>query len=294
MLRIFSRRRLLPVALLVAFVLPVAGAPGARRAVRLLIVVAHPDDELIVAATTYRLAQELGDTVDQFVITNGEGGYRYSTLAEKLYGAKLTTEAVGRSKLPDIRKRELLSAGRILGVRAHYFADEPDRDNTTDPRDVLDGVWNVPRILETLQELLAREHYDFLVTGLPRADLGGHHLAAVQLTLRAAAAFDGHPKPVVLGAYFTAEPYAAPAGSPYGGFSGPPDFDFDRKQSFGFNNALNYQIIANWVIAEHKSQGLYQTNVNRFTNEYFWIYDRDKADNRARAMKLFGTLNLKK
>ena len=32
----------------------------------------------------------------------------------------------------------------------------------------------------------------------------------------------------------------------------------DRTVKFGFRNALDYQIIVNWVIAAHKSQGAYQ------------------------------------
>ena len=36
---------------------------------KVLIVVAHPDDEYMVAATTYRLVRELDWTADQVVIT---------------------------------------------------------------------------------------------------------------------------------------------------------------------------------------------------------------------------------
>ena len=50
-------------------------------------------------------------SVDLALITNGEGGYKYSTLAEDIYGLELTDEEVGRKYLPDIRKKEL-EAGR--------------------------------------------------------------------------------------------------------------------------------------------------------------------------------------
>ncbi len=293
MLRPPSRRGLLPALVVsaVAFVVAFTCTPEAQTPVRTLLVVAHPDDELVAAATIYRLAQERGEIVDQFVITNGEGGYRYSTLAEKVYGANLTKEEVGRSLLPDIRKRELLAAGRILGVRAHYFLDEPDRENTADPNAVLGGIWDVPRILGALEARIRHEHYDYLMTALPRADIGGHHLAAVQLALRAVEALDPNEAPVVLGGYFTPEPFEAPAGSPYGGFSGAPDYDFDRERAFGFNNALDYQIVANWVIAEHKSQGLYQKNVNSFAHEYMWVYERDTGGHLDRAKALFALLD---
>lgn len=80
---------------------------------------AHPDDEYYFAATTYRTAVELHGVVDQLVITNGEGGFHYSSLAEPYYHKTLTTEAVGRKELPAIRKEETLNAGRILGIQNH-------------------------------------------------------------------------------------------------------------------------------------------------------------------------------
>ena len=57
---------------------------------KLLIVVAHPDDEYMFAATTYRLVRELHWVADQVVITNGESGYRYASLAEAIYGTRST------------------------------------------------------------------------------------------------------------------------------------------------------------------------------------------------------------
>src|SRR5579859_7055509 len=82
---------------LAAFVLLLALAAAAQSAPpRVLLVVAHPDDELCFAVTVYKITHELGGTVDQVVITNGEGGYRFSLLAEDYYGVKLTDEAVGR------------------------------------------------------------------------------------------------------------------------------------------------------------------------------------------------------
>ncbi len=63
---------------------------------KVLIVVAHPDDEYYFAATVYRLAVQLGAIVDELIITDGEGGFRYSTLAEPYYKKKLTVERIGR------------------------------------------------------------------------------------------------------------------------------------------------------------------------------------------------------
>ena len=95
-------------------------AGPARR--KLLIVAAHPDDEYAFAATTYRLTHELGWIADHVVITNGEAGYRYSALAEAVYGVGLTGESEGRSRLPAIRKRETLAAGKVLGHTPPLFS----------------------------------------------------------------------------------------------------------------------------------------------------------------------------
>jgi N-acetylglucosamine malate deacetylase 2 len=254
-----------------------------------LFVVAHPDDELIAAASIYRLAKERGAIVDQLVITNGEGGYRYSTLAERVYGLELTKEDVGRRELPDIRKRELLSAGKILGVRAHYFLDEPDRGNTADPKDVA-GVWNVSAVLARVKGLIEREKYDVVFTGLPRTDIGGHHIAAAQLAIQAVKQIAAASRPTLFAVHYAGDAFATAPDSEAAGFSGAPDYDFDRARKFGFNNALDYSIIANWVIAEHKSQGLYQTNVNKFAHEFWWVFNRTDATAAAKAKEVFGLL----
>src|SRR5580704_3390312 len=76
---------------------------------KLLIVVAHPDDEYACAATTYRMVRELGWTADQLVVTNGESGYRYASLAEVFYNASLTHDGDDRGRLAGIRKQEAIS-----------------------------------------------------------------------------------------------------------------------------------------------------------------------------------------
>lgn len=104
-------------ATLLPAVLPAETAPR-----KLLIVVAHPDDEYAFAATTYRLVRECGWTADQVVITNGESGYRYAALAETFYGVSLAATGEGRANLSEIRKKEARNAGRILGIREFFFS----------------------------------------------------------------------------------------------------------------------------------------------------------------------------
>ena len=73
-------------------------AQSAAGAPKILIVVAHPDDEYAFAATVYRIIDELGGTVDQLVLTNGEGGFRYSRLAEAYY--RIAVDAGGCWPIP--------------------------------------------------------------------------------------------------------------------------------------------------------------------------------------------------
>ncbi|MBK6879153.1 MAG: PIG-L family deacetylase [Ignavibacteria bacterium] len=48
---------------------------------KVLVVTAHPDDDAVFAATNYKIVHDLGGIVDLALVTNGEGGYKYSTLA---------------------------------------------------------------------------------------------------------------------------------------------------------------------------------------------------------------------
>src|SRR4051794_21687637 len=137
-------------------VLPAAvAAPDTGR--KLLIVGAHPDDEYACAGTTYRLVRELGWTADEVVITNGEGGYRYSALAETVYGKPLASE---RDSLAAIRKEETLRAGKILGIRRHTFLDQKDLGFAADPAQADASYWDQARVVESVRSILSRGQYD--------------------------------------------------------------------------------------------------------------------------------------
>lgn len=270
------------------------GCTAALAAPRVLIVVAHPDDESCFAATTYRIAKELGGTVDQLVITNGEGGYRYSLLANKIYNLDLTNEEVGRKYLPDIRKQELLNAGRILGVRDHFFLDQPDPGYTQDVQAAF-AAWDDELVKLDLSDLLARGHYDFIFALLPTAGTHGHHKAATIFALRAVEALPEAARPVVLGCTF-ARPGQGPGFAGLEGFPetqplpDAPIFHFDREVKFGFQDKLSYQIVVNWAIAEHKSQGLFETAFNGRRFEDFMVFKLDGAAGLARTKALFEQL----
>ena len=243
---------------------------------KILIVVAHPDDEYYFAATVYRLAQELNATVDQVVITNGEGGFRYSTLAERYYGVALTDEKTGRSRLPEIRKKETLAAGRILGIRHHHFLDQHDNRFSLDVGEAMDHVWNHEHIRKSLVGILRHERYDFIFTVLPRASTHGHHQAATLLAIEASKQVSPGLRPVILGA----EPGRLRDSIEYSGLAAFPEthatsdgpaFVFERMRSFGYQGALRYDIVVNWVISEHKSQGMFQNDVAKHDVERFWV-----------------------
>jgi LmbE family N-acetylglucosaminyl deacetylase len=269
---------------------PVAGSP------RVLLVVAHPDDEYNFAAATYRIAKELSGVVDQVVVTNGEGGFRYSDLAERFYNEQLTDEALGRARLPEIRRRETLAAGRILGIRHHYFLNQKDSRYTLDPAEAF-STWNVEGVTREIVSLLTRERYDFVFTMLPAMDTHGHHQAATLIAQSAVSRVPAEFRPVVLAAdpAVGAQPvreFAALPGHPgTQPLDGVPVFRFDRNAHFGFRQSLTYQVVVNWMIAEHKSQGLFQNECNRLDEERFWLFEQNPPDALARTEKLFNLLH---
>lgn len=253
---------------------PAPHPPGQRK---LLMVVAHPDDEYAFAATTYRLVRELGWAADQVIVTNGEAGYRYSTLAEAVYGVALSRESDGRAHLPAIRKEEAVRAGKILGIRRHYFLDQKDSGFATDAASADSSNWDRARVLSAISEQLVRERYDAVFTLLPTAETHGHHRAATLLALEAVARLPQDQRPLFFGVEPRAKSdaplrFAGLASQPLTAIvKAEPVFVFDRTTSFGYKNALDYQIVVNWVIAEHKSQGLFQKDSGVHELEQFWL-----------------------
>lgn len=253
---------------------PLAGAAGPK----ILIVVAHPDDEYAFAATTYRLVRELGWSADQVVITNGESGYRYSALAEAFYGVPLADERDARARLPDLRKEETMRGGKILGIRQHYFLDQRDLGFLSDAAAADASNWDRPHLLAVISGLLARERYDAVFTLLPTVQTHGHHRAATILALEAVARLPEDQRPL----FFGVEPQARVA--PPLDFTGVPSepltatqsaepvLTFDRDTPFSRQSSLSYQVVVNWVIAEHKSQGLFQMDAGRHDLERFWLF----------------------
>src|SRR5262249_45725582 len=142
---------------------------------KLLIVVAHPDDEYAFAASTYRLVREAGWIADEVTITDGESGYRYATLAETFYGMDFTGGGWGRARLAAVRKQEAQQAGKVLGIRDHDFLDQKDTGFDSDKAAAHSGNWNRETVRDALVRRLRRTRYDAIFTLLPTPQTHGHH-----------------------------------------------------------------------------------------------------------------------
>jgi LmbE family N-acetylglucosaminyl deacetylase len=264
----------------------------------ILLVTAHPDDEALFAGSVYRIARELGGKVDLALITDGAGGYRYATMAERIYGLELTDPDVARQYLPAIRKQELLAGGRIVGFRGYHFLDQPDTGRLNDPDSVLSTIWDADFVLRRLSGILESGRYDFVFTFLPQPEQHGHHKSAAILALRAVRLLPEERRPVILGAWISDVGDESPI--LFDGLDGYPEsatqqntssFQFDRTHALADNDRLNYKIPVNWLIAEHKSQGTMQLFVNRGDVEEYWLYRENPRDAAARAESLFNTMN---
>lgn len=244
---------------------------------RILLVVAHPDDEYDMAATVYRITTELRGVADEIIITDGEAGYRYSSLAERYYGVALTDESASRERLAQIRVEESRRAAKVLGIRHQWFLGEKNIPFTQSSDVPLHSGWHRKRITQIISRRVRKGQYDFVLVLLPVPETHGEHKAATILTLQAVESLSGEHRPIVLGAAAgnttRAEYNPLPTQSLTRTLTIEPDFHFDRDTHFGYEKSLSYHIVVDWVIAEHKSQGLFQTKCLQDRYENLWIFD---------------------
>ena len=263
-----------------------------------LIVTAHPDDDAMFAATVYRITHGLGGAVDLVLVTDGSGGFRYSALAEPIYGLDLTDERIARQHLPAIRKKELMAGGDIVGIRNYFFLDELDNAYTEDIDTVMTHVWDVDRIRDRIADVMTKGHYDVVFVHLPRANFHAHHKAATILALEATQSLPVDQRPVVLGSFVgskndtTLTGFTQHEGFPITGVrSGGPHFLFDRTTPLEETGRLNYHIVVNWLIAEHKSQGTMQFLMNAGDVERFWYFTANEPGRFDDITRLFDRIN---
>lgn len=269
-------------------VTPRADATGPR----VLCIVAHPDDEISFAGTLYKITTHLDGLVDIALITNGEGGFKYSTLAESIYGLELTDEAVGRRELPHIRRTEMIEGCRIMQVHRLFMFYQQDHRYTRDPNEVLAedaGVWDLDLLRASFAEMVA--DYDVILTHLPIPQTHGHHQAATILALEAVAALPADQRPVILGEGRNLEDFTERDGWPITRLAEQAEAHvFDRTQPLGYKDRLNYQIVVNWVITAHKSQGTMQLAVSATGREHYWRYACNTPEAEAQVQALFARL----
>jgi LmbE family N-acetylglucosaminyl deacetylase len=267
---------------------------------KVLIVTAHPDDEAMFASTVYKITHELDGRVDLALVTDGAGGYRYATLAEPIYGMDLTDPDVASEYLPAIRKQELMSGGEIVGIRNYFFIDQPDQGRSDDVQEFFDGTWDTTFVKQRLHETMVKGDYDFVFAHLPVDIMHAHHKVSTMLALEVATALDDEVRPAVLGGWFisredtTEFEFDELEGYPITRVSqdvGP--FSFDRNQPIGLNGRLNYKIVANWLIAEHRSQGTMQNFLGQsIDEELFFYFDANDGAGADETVRLFERLQI--
>ncbi|KPK57235.1 MAG: hypothetical protein AMS21_11695 [Gemmatimonas sp. SG8_38_2] len=275
-------------------------AAASQEAPAILLVVAHPDDEAMFAGSVYKITHILGGHVDLVTITDGSGGFSYSQLAEPIYGLDLTDETVARKHLPAIRKKELEAGGKIIGIRNHFYLDQFDNAYTENVDTILSHVWNADKVRSRLREIMTNTDYDFVFVHLPIPKFHAHHKSASILALDAVQGLPDSQRPVVLGCFIgarEAEQDLVPndfVGLPYYPITrlrtDVQPFIFDRTEKLDPNGRLDYRIVVNWLIAEHKTQGTMQLLVNTGEIERFWFFESNDPARIAQTADFFERL----
>lgn len=268
---------------------------------KVLIVVAHPDDELVAAGLTYLHGAARGGIVDVVTITDGQGGFKYAALAEARTGVELTREVVGRRALPALRLDEQSRGLELLGARRLIWLDQPDHRYSQDRMEVLAedaGVWDLGGIASALDALIARERYEFIVTLSPTATTHGHHQAAALLAIGAAARAPKETRPIVL----ACEVEGADdddVGTPPAVLEdallarlepGAPPFTVDRARGHGHRDRVTLKAIAAVAVAQHLSQGTMLGFIGRGDLEEYWIFAVSPPDAVERCRAFFDEL----
>ncbi len=135
----------------------------------ILVVIAHPDDE-VFASGTVCLCADKGFRITMVCATDGEGGSR------DLFG--------GRADVPlgEIRRQELMLSARILGASEVCFLGQAD---SARPDVEGEGAWDQPSLIGTLQNMIRQQNPQLILTHGPE---GGYGHPAHRLVYRSVAA----------------------------------------------------------------------------------------------------------
>jgi len=289
--------RLLALILVTAAIVPLRVSAQTEDGPSVLIVTAHPDDEAMFAGAVYKITHELNGRVDLALITDGAGGYRFSTLAEPIYGLNLTDPEVAKEYLPAIRKQELMNAGKIIGIGNYFFFDQPDLGRSDNPEEFFGGVWDTTAVMKRLVDIMRTGDYDFAFVHLPVAFMHAHHKVATLLALEAASRLDDDVRPVVLGGWFHANTDTTEFHwDQLEGYDitqvEPEPYTFNRSQPIGLDGRLNYNIVVHWLIAEHKSQGTMQLVMEGDSSELYFYFTANHGVGRDKVETLFEQLGV--
>lgn len=132
---------------------------------RVLLSLAHPDDEVMIGGLLLRL-KELGSQVWSSYVTEGEG------TSENFVDGDL-------SNIAEIRARELKASAHLLGIQKIISMKQPDIYQKVDQ-------WNQKEIKERLVKIYNELQADLVITMLPFYDFNHlHHKEIGRLTIEA-------------------------------------------------------------------------------------------------------------
>jgi LmbE family N-acetylglucosaminyl deacetylase len=273
-----------------------------------LVVIAHPDDETLFAGFIHALAHKVHAVVDLVCVTNGEGGFRHSTIAEYLYdGLQLSKESIAREHLPRIRQHELLASGRVLGVRKFFFLDQLDWKYDRNVDVVFAEQWDKDEVIQRLQRTIktgnGTDGYDLMLIMLPSVDAHGHHTASGLTALEAVHRLREQKLPnvkiptVLGGSEFLSANTPTYSSNRLAKISStaPNEFRFNRTWKLSKTTDVpDYQTVVLWSCSAHKSQGGLITETlgayARNYEQYFYFALNEEPTRLPLVQKLFEQL----
>jgi LmbE family N-acetylglucosaminyl deacetylase len=123
-----------------------------------LVVIAHPDDEIFVSGTVC-LCVEKGFSIALACVTDGEGGE--TELLPSNFGIRLA----------EIRRRELELSATVLGISQVAFLEQPD---VPDPGSAGASSWDQERVTGTVARMIEQLRPQLILTHGPLGGSGRH------------------------------------------------------------------------------------------------------------------------